>query len=73
LEAGIGGGLSTVLRPNLKCGGLESKFGRDLEPLTGVERVGLTYAWGASEAYVFRGIQLGTLIRESPFLRDGMT
>jgi hypothetical protein len=28
LEAGIGGGLSTTLRPGLKCGGLESKFGR---------------------------------------------
>jgi hypothetical protein len=28
LEAGIGGGLSTTLRPDLKCGGLESKFGR---------------------------------------------
>jgi hypothetical protein len=28
LEAGIGGGLSTTLRPGLKGGGLESKFGR---------------------------------------------
>jgi hypothetical protein len=28
LEAGVGGGLSTALRPGLKCGGLESKFGR---------------------------------------------
>jgi hypothetical protein len=28
LEAGIGGGLSTVLRPGLKCGSWESKFGR---------------------------------------------
>jgi hypothetical protein len=28
LEAGIGGGLSTTLRPGLKCGSLESKFGR---------------------------------------------
>ena len=27
LEAGKGGGLSTILRPGLKCGGLESKFG----------------------------------------------
>jgi hypothetical protein len=40
----------------------------DLEPLTGVEWVGLTCAWGASEACVFRGTQLGTLIRKSPFL-----
>jgi hypothetical protein len=28
LEVGIGGGLSTTLRPGLKCGGLEFKFGR---------------------------------------------
>ena len=27
LEVGKGGGLSTILRPGLKCGGLESKFG----------------------------------------------
>ena len=27
MEAGKGGGLSTILRPGLKCGGLESKFG----------------------------------------------
>jgi hypothetical protein len=43
----------------------------DLEPVTGVEQVGLVCAWGASEACVIRGTQLGTLIRESPFLRDG--
>ena len=28
LEGGKGRGLSTMLRPDLKCGGLESKFGR---------------------------------------------
>jgi hypothetical protein len=33
LEAGIGGGLSTALRPGLKRGGLESKFGRRPRPL----------------------------------------
>jgi hypothetical protein len=52
-------------------GGLEFKFGRGLGTVTGVERVGLACAWGASEACVFRGTQLGTLIRESPFLHDG--
>jgi hypothetical protein len=45
----------------------------DLELMTGVERVGLACAWGASETCVFRDTQLGTLIRESPFLHDGMT
>jgi hypothetical protein len=45
----------------------------DLEPVIGVKRVGLVCAWGASEACVFQGTQLGTLIRESPFLRDDTT
>jgi hypothetical protein len=44
----------------------------DLELVTGVERVGLACAWRTSVACVFRGIQLDTLIRESPFLCDGM-
>jgi hypothetical protein len=39
--------------------------------MTGVKRVGLICAWGASETCVFRGTQLGTLIRELSFLRDG--
>jgi hypothetical protein len=43
----------------------------ELKLVTGVERVGLVYTWGASEVCVFWGIQLGTLIHESPFLRDG--
>ena len=30
---GDGGGLSTTLSPGLSCGGLESKFGWDLDPL----------------------------------------
>jgi hypothetical protein len=46
---------------------------RDLEPITRVERVGLVCAWGASEACVLRGTQLGTLIHESSFLHDGTT
>jgi hypothetical protein len=33
LGAGKGGGLSIALRPGLKCGGLESKFGRGLRSL----------------------------------------
>jgi hypothetical protein len=71
LEAGMGGGLSTILRPGLKCGVWSPSLDGDLEPMTGVERVGLICAWGASEACVFRATQLGILIRESPFLRDG--
>jgi hypothetical protein len=43
----------------------------DLDPMIGVEQVGLIRARGTDDACVFRGIQLGTLIRELPFLRDG--
>jgi hypothetical protein len=43
----------------------------NLEPVTGVEWVGLARAWGVDEACVFWGTQLGTLIHELPFLRDG--
>jgi hypothetical protein len=43
----------------------------DMNPLTGVERVGLVCARGTDDACVFRGTQLDTLIRESLFLRDG--
>ena len=52
MEAGKGGGLSTTLRPGLESGGLESKFGRDLDPMTGVELVGLVCAWGTNGACV---------------------
>ena len=45
---GKGGGLSTILRLGLKCGGLESKFGRDLDPVTRVKWVGLVCAWGTN-------------------------
>jgi hypothetical protein len=45
----------------------------DLDPVTGVERVGLACARGTNEACIFRGTQLGTLIRESPFPHDGTT
>ena len=33
IEGGNGGGLSTTLSPRLRCGGLESKFGRGPGPL----------------------------------------
>jgi hypothetical protein len=71
LEAGIGRSISTTLRPGLKCGGLESKFGRG--PRTR-DRSGTGWSRlcrGASETCIFRGTQLDTLIRESPLLRDG--
>jgi hypothetical protein len=45
----------------------------DLDPVTGVKRVSLVCARGTDEACVFLGTQLGTLIRESPFLHDGTT
>jgi hypothetical protein len=42
----------------------------DLETRDRRGAIGLACALGTSEACVFRGTQLGTLIRESPFLRD---
>jgi hypothetical protein len=72
VEVGIGGGLSTALRPGLKCGGLESKFGRGPgthdKSGTGWSHLCL----GCKRGMCFRGTQLGTLIHESPFLCDGM-
>jgi hypothetical protein len=50
-----------------------SNLDGDLDPVTGVERVGLVCARGTDKACVFRGTQLDTLIRKSPFLRDGTT
>jgi hypothetical protein len=66
------GGLSITLRPGLQCWGAWSpSLDGDLDPVTGVKRVGLVCARGTDEACVFQGTQLGTLIRVSPFLRDG--
>jgi hypothetical protein len=49
------GGLSTTLRPSLRCWGAWSpSLDRDLDPLAGVERVGLICAWGTKEACVSR-------------------
>jgi hypothetical protein len=73
IGGGKGGGLSTALRPGLKYGGLESKFGWDLDPSTRVEWVGIVCAWGTSEACVFGVTSWATVIRESSFLRDGTT
>jgi hypothetical protein len=62
----------TEARPAV-LGAWSPSLDRDLDPLTGVERVGLVCAWGTSEACVFRDNQLGTSIHESLFLRDSMT
>jgi hypothetical protein len=73
LEAGKGGGLSTTLRPGLKCGGLESKFGWRPGPL---DRSGT--GWSSLCLGYKRGVCFGvpscdTLVRKSPFLCDGTT
>ena len=50
IEGGDGGGLSTTLSPGLRCGGLESKFGRGPRPLdrrvVGWSCLCLGYKWG---------------------------
>ena len=68
LEAGKGGGLSTILRPGLKCGGLESKLGRGPRPRDR-SRMGwfclyLGYKWDVC----FGVPSWDTLVHESPFL-----
>ena len=66
IGGGGGGGLSTILSPGLRCGGLESKFRRGPRPLdrrvVGSSCLCLGYKW----AICFWGTQLGALIRESP-------
>ena len=44
LEVGKGGGLSTMLRPGLKCGAWSPSLDGDLDPSTRVEWVGLVCA-----------------------------
>ena len=52
MEAGKSGGLSTILRPGLKCGAWSPSLDVDLDPSTRVEWVGLICTWGTSEACV---------------------
>ena len=48
IGGGDGGGLSTTLSSGLRCGGLESLFGRGPRPLKGEWWVGPACAWGTS-------------------------
>ena len=66
IGGGNGAGLSTVLSPGLRSGGLESKFGRG-PGHPGWESDGLVLLVpGVQAGRVFWGTQLDTLIRESP-------
>ena len=73
LEAGKSGGLSTMLRSGLKCGGLKSKFGQGLRPLDmsgmGWSRLCLGYKRGEC----FEVPSWDTLVCESLFPWDGTT
>ena len=73
LKAGKGGGLSTILRSSLKCGGLEFKFGRGPGPLdrsgVGWSRLCLGYKRGVC----FRVLSCDILVHESLFPWDGTT
>ena len=48
----MGGGLSTAPSQGLRCGAWSPSLDRDLDPLTGVRRVGLVCAWGINGACV---------------------
>ena len=65
---GKGGGLSTILRPGLKGGDLESKFGQG--PRTCDRSVmGWSYlCLGYKRGMCFGVPSWDTLVRESPFL-----
>jgi hypothetical protein len=69
----LGGGLSTAPRSGLRYWGLEFQFGRGHGPLnrsgTGWSYLCPGYRWGVC----FGVPSWATLIRESPFLRDGTT
>ena len=59
LEAEKGRGLSTILRPGLKCGGLESKFGRWTWTLWQEWNGFVLFVPGIQMGCVFQGTQLG--------------
>jgi hypothetical protein len=48
----LGGGLSTAPRPGLRCWAWSPSLDGDLDPLTGVKRVGLVCARGTDKACV---------------------
>ena len=65
IGGGDGGGPSTTLSPGLRSGGLESKFGRGpRHPGQGSDGLVLLVP-RAQVGCVFRGTQLGTLVRQS--------
>ena len=73
LEARKYGGLSTILRPDLKCGGLKFKFGRGPGPLDrsgmGSSRLYLGY----KQSVCFGVPRWVTLVHKSPLSWDGTT
>ena len=73
LEARKGRGLSTILRPGLKYGSLESKFGWGPRPH---DRSGMGWSClclGYKRGMCFRVPSWDTLFHESPFPWDGTT
>ena len=73
LEVGKGGGLSTMLRPGLKCGDLESKFGWGPGPRDRSGMGGSCLCLGHKRGVCFGVPSWDTLVHESPFPWDGMT
>jgi hypothetical protein len=71
LRVALGGGLSTILRPGLRCWGLESKFGQGFRPLN---RGGIDWSrlcLGYKRDVCFEVPSWDTLVRQSLFLWDG--
>ena len=73
IGGGDGGGLSTALSLGLRSGGLESKFGQGPEHPRHESDGLVLLVPGVQAGLVFRGTQLGTLIRESLVFRYGLS
>ena len=68
MDAEKGGGQSTTLRLGLKCGGLESKFGRKPRP---IDKSGVDWSrlyLGYKRCVCFEVPNWDTLVREMLFL-----
>ena len=73
LEVGKGGGLSTVLRLGLKCGGLESKFRQGPRPYDRSGMVWSCLCLGYKQGMCFGVPSWDILVRELSFMWDSMT
>ena len=73
MEVGKGEGLSTILRPGLKCGGIEFKLGWGRRPLDRSEMGWSRLCLGYKRGVCFGVPSWDTLVRKLSFPWDGTT